>query len=172
MEIGEAIADHDRALRQRRPDRGSQMIGARRVEEHRLREGAKRLDLSGKKEGADRFGTRRAARFARFDHLMARAPQRSGEAAGLRGFSGAVAALEGDEHALAIRHGANQRFSRRRTALPPASIRASSAWRVSPPCPTDSAANSGTSRMGDSPSAMRRMPTLVPAATGGFKGPS
>ena len=73
------------------------MVGARSGEQQRF--GLQRPPLARRcqKQGADRFGTRRTARFARQLDLMALFAQVLGKQARLGGFAHALPALEGDE---------------------------------------------------------------------------
>ena len=69
--IEEAVAQHDRAALDRRPDHLLDMVGARRGEQHRLHLRAERLGGTGQQHVPHRFGARRAARFARHQHVIA-----------------------------------------------------------------------------------------------------
>ena len=97
--IEEAVAQHDRAALDRRPDHLLDMVGARRGEQHRLHLRAERLGGARQQHMAHGFGARRAARFARHQDVMAGRPQLVGQPGDLRRLAGPFATLEGDEEA-------------------------------------------------------------------------
>ena len=69
--IGETVADHPGAARERRLDQPVEMIDARRREQNGLAERAERGRLAAEQRLAQRFGMRRAAGLARRDRLDA-----------------------------------------------------------------------------------------------------
>ena len=97
--IGEAVAQHDAARRERGPDGRDEMAAPRRHHEQRLALAVPALGRAGEKEAPDLLGARRPARLARRQHILAAVPQRLREKRDLRRLAGALAALEGDEAA-------------------------------------------------------------------------
>ena len=95
--IGEAVADHPQPGVERGPDRLVEVIGARGIEQQRLRERRVRRHLRVENDGAQRLGERRAARLARQHRVDADAPQLLGERPGLGRLSRPLPAFEGDE---------------------------------------------------------------------------
>jgi hypothetical protein len=92
--VGEAIAQHPIAARERRFDDLHDVLAARR--EHQQRLGFVRHRLR-EQQLAQRFAERRAAGLARADDAMAAFGERVGEPSRMRALAGAVDAFEGDE---------------------------------------------------------------------------
>ena len=95
--IGEAVADHPFAGIERRQDRASHVIVARRRKQHRLDVRAEWLCRARKQHVADDFGAWRAARLAGQMDGKAERFQAQRQHCGLCRLAGALATLESDE---------------------------------------------------------------------------
>ena len=99
--VGEAIAQHPVAARERRPDHAIEMLAPRREHQQRLAVVRHRL---AQHQRAQRFAERRAARLARRDDRVPRGLEALGEPRHVRALAGAVDAFERDEAAGARGH--------------------------------------------------------------------
>ena len=103
--VGEAVAQHGVAARQRRLDDVLEVVAPRRKDQQRL---AQRVHGGMQHQFAQLFGQRRAAGFARHHHAVAALAQPIGQGFDVRALSRAVDAFESDETAA---HGRPPRWN-------------------------------------------------------------
>ena len=95
--IDEAVAKHDLAGRNRRPDHLLDVVAARRGEQDRLHPHAEFFGAAGQQHVAHGLRAGGAAGFARLHDLAPLGAQRLGQKADLRGLADALASFEGYE---------------------------------------------------------------------------
>ena len=101
--IGEAVAQHHAAARKGGLYHLLHQLGAGRLVQQKLRFRRHLVVVGAQQHLAHLLAYARAPRLARAEHLAPMAPQRIGQKADVGGLAGALAALEGYEHAGGVR---------------------------------------------------------------------